>query len=86
MPRATADRAALRAIIAVARNRLDEAQRWSERALAADPDFAPAHIAASYVRQANGDLTGALRFAQDAVRIDALFEGRLTLSIGLRQN
>ncbi len=33
----------------------------------ADPNFAPAHVAASYVRQATGDLEGALTFARSAV-------------------
>lgn len=61
--------ASLLAIIAVARNRLDEAERWSAEALAADPQFAPAQVAASYVRQARGDLDGALEFALAAEKI-----------------
>jgi tetratricopeptide (TPR) repeat protein len=60
--------AALRAIIAVARNRVAEAEVWSARALQAEPGFAPAHVAASYVRQAAGDLEGALEFARAATR------------------
>lgn len=61
--------AALRTIIAVGRNRLDEAQRWAELALRADRKFAPAHVAASYERQANGDLEAALRFAIEAAAL-----------------
>lgn len=61
--------AALRTIIAVGRNRLSEAARWAERALHADPDYAPAHVAASYERQANGDLVAALKFAHEAARL-----------------
>ena len=61
--------AALRTIIAVGRNRLAEAEKWSELALKADPDFAPAYVAASYVRQAQGDLEGALDFAGKAAEI-----------------
>jgi tetratricopeptide (TPR) repeat protein len=55
---APAETAALRTIIAIARNRIDEAERWSAVALTANPDFAPAYVAASYVRQAVGDLNG----------------------------
>lgn len=58
--------AALLTIIAVARNRLDEAERWSAEALAADPNFASAHIAASYLAQAKGDLGTALAEARNA--------------------
>ena len=61
--------ASLRTIIAVGRNRLAEAEKWSELALEADPDFAPAYVAASYVRQAQGDLEGALDFAGKAAEI-----------------
>jgi tetratricopeptide (TPR) repeat protein len=62
--------ASLRTIIAIGRGRLTEAERWSKLALETDRNFAPAHVAASYVRQANGDLEGALRFAEAAVRLN----------------
>ena len=68
----SADRAsvaALRTIIAVSRNHIAEAKKWSKEALQADPRFAPAHIAASYVHQATGDLEGAISFARDAVSL-----------------
>ena len=61
--------AALRAIINVGRNRLAEAERWSEAAIKADPEFAPAYVAASYVRQAYGDLQGALELARKATEV-----------------
>lgn len=60
---------ALRAIISVGRNRLAEAERWSDAAIRANPDFAPGYVAASYVRQANGDLEGALDLARKAVEV-----------------
>jgi tetratricopeptide (TPR) repeat protein len=72
--------AALRTIIAVARNRIEEAERWSALALSADANFAPAYIAASYVRQAKGDLDGALEIALKAAKIspdDAYVTARL---------
>ena len=47
-----ASAASLRTIIAIGRNRIAEAETWSEAALLADPNFAPAHVAASYVSQA----------------------------------
>lgn len=61
--------AALRTIIAVGRNRLGEAQHWAEVALHSGQDYAPAHVAASYERQANGDLATALKFAEQAARL-----------------
>ncbi len=61
--------AALRTIIAISRNHIADAERWSGIALQADPEFAPASIAASYVHQAKGDLTGALEFAQSAAKV-----------------
>ena len=83
--------AALRAIIAVARNRIAEAERWSRLALEADPGFAPAHVAASYVRQAVGDLDGALDLAEAAAALapgDAYVLARLAelrMTIGDRR-
>ena len=71
---------ALRAIINVGRNRLPDAERWSDAAIKADPDFAPAYVAASYVRQAYGDLQGALdlaRKATEAAGSDAFALARL---------
>lgn len=62
--------ASLRAIIAIARNRLDEGRRWVAFALQADPTYAPAHVAASYLDQAVGDLNGALSDAQEAENLD----------------
>lgn len=56
--RAPAKSAALRTIIAIARNRIEEAEQFAALAIEANPDFAPAYIAASYVRQAVGDLEG----------------------------
>ncbi len=61
--------AALRTIIAVGRNRLDEARRWSVLALRSGRNASQSHIAASYERQANGDLTAAIDFAVEATRI-----------------
>jgi tetratricopeptide (TPR) repeat protein len=61
--------AALRTIIAVSRNRLAEAENWSQQALQSAPEFPPAHIAASYVQQASGDLHGALKAAETAERL-----------------
>lgn len=64
-----AETAALRSIIAISRNRISEAQHWSELALQVDPRSASAQVAASYVRQAVGDLDGALRFSQSAAEL-----------------
>jgi tetratricopeptide (TPR) repeat protein len=61
--------ASLRAVIAVSRNRLEEAQDWSAKALAENPDSAPAHIAHSYVLQAEGRLTEAVAAARKAADI-----------------
>jgi len=61
--------AALRAIIAISRNLIPEAERWAEAALQADPQSASAPIAMSYVRQATGDLDGALKFAEQAAEL-----------------
>jgi len=61
--------AALRTIIAIAQNRIEEAERWSAQALAARSDFAPGYVAASYVRQAQGDLDAALEFAVAAEKV-----------------
>ncbi|MFO0992052.1 MAG: FecR domain-containing protein [Hyphomicrobiales bacterium] len=61
--------AALRTIIAVSRNRLEEAKRMSNIALRAGPSFAPGYIAASYVDQAEGNLGEALDFAREAAAI-----------------
>lgn len=58
--------ASLQTIIAVSRNRLDEARDWSARALAENPNLAAAHIAKSYVLQAEGDLTEAVAAARTA--------------------
>lgn len=65
---APSETAALRTIVAVARNRIVEAEQWSAVALAADAEAAPANIAASYLRQAVGDLNAALAFALRAQR------------------
>lgn len=62
--------AALRTIIAISRNRIAEAERWSALALQTGADAAAALVAASYVRQATGDLEGALRFARSAAAAD----------------
>lgn len=72
--------AALRTIIAIGRNRLDEAEYWSALALTAGPTSAPAHIAESYVHQAKGELSAALTSARAAVAIapnDAYATARL---------
>jgi tetratricopeptide (TPR) repeat protein len=61
--------ASLQTIIAISRNRLSEAEKWSARALQANQNYGPAHIAASYVRQASGDLEGALEFARNGVKL-----------------
>ncbi|WP_119274872.1 FecR domain-containing protein [Taklimakanibacter deserti] len=62
--RATA--ASLRAVIAVSRNRIEEAEKWSAVALGENPDLAAAHIAQSYVLQATGQLTEAVDAARTA--------------------
>jgi tetratricopeptide (TPR) repeat protein len=66
---APAETAALRTIIAISRNRIPEAQHWSEAALQTDPQSASAQVAASYVRQAVGDLDGALKLARSAAEV-----------------
>lgn len=58
--------AALQTIIAVSRNRLEEAEHWASEALAANPNLAAAHIAQSYVLQAEGRLTEAVAAARTA--------------------
>jgi tetratricopeptide (TPR) repeat protein len=58
--------ASLQTIIAVSRNRLEEARGWSAKALDLNPDLAAAHIAQSYVLQAEGALTEAVAAAQRA--------------------
>ncbi len=71
---------ALQAIIAVARNRIDEAGRHARDAIAANPQFAPAYIASSYVRQAEGEMDAALDQASTAADIapaDAYVTARL---------
>jgi tetratricopeptide (TPR) repeat protein len=83
--------AALRTIIAVSRNRLAEAKRWSRLALQYGPNFATAHVAASYFQQASGDLRGALESAQTAAGLapnDAYVLARLAelqMTIGDRR-
>lgn len=59
----------LQTVIAVARNRIGEAERWSKLALSANPRFAPAYVAASYVRQATGELDEALVQASKAAEL-----------------
>jgi len=61
--------ASLQAIIAVSRNRLDEARDWSATALREDPNLAAAHIAQSYVLQADGQLTAAVAAAREAAAL-----------------
>lgn len=65
--RATAS--ALRAVIAVSRNRLDEARHWSDLALRQNPSLAAAHIAQSYVLQAEGRLNLAVAAARRAAEL-----------------
>jgi len=62
-----AARNALLAIIAVARNQRDAALRYSDAAVAAETDFAPAHVSRSYALQATGDLGEAVAAAERAV-------------------
>lgn len=64
-----ASAAALRAVIAVSRNRLDEAEKWSAAALSENPDLAAAHIAQSYVLQAKGQLSEAVDAARAAAAL-----------------
>jgi tetratricopeptide (TPR) repeat protein len=61
--------AALRAVVAVSRNRLDEARRWVDLALEAGPNEASSHIAASYLAQASGDVETALHSAEVAAEL-----------------
>jgi tetratricopeptide (TPR) repeat protein len=61
--------ASLQTIIAVARNRLDEAQHLSDVALAAGPDLAAPHIARSYLLQAQGRLTEAVAAARQGAAL-----------------
>lgn len=83
--------AALRTIIEIGRDRLAEAARFAALALAADPGSAQAQIAASYVRQSEGDLKAALAFAHAAERLapgDAYVLARLAelqLTVGDRR-
>lgn len=60
---------ALRAIIAVGRNRLTEAQHWASLALSSNPKSASAHIASSYVAQAKGNLQTALQYSRRAAEL-----------------
>lgn len=62
--------ASLRGVIAVARNRLEEAEHWTSVALAEGPDLAAAHIAKSYVLQAQGQLIAAVAAAREAARLE----------------
>ena len=61
---------ALRTIIAVANHKNDRALASGERAVAANPKSATAHIALSYARQAAFDLDGARESLETAVWLD----------------
>ncbi|MEM1344023.1 MAG: FecR domain-containing protein [Pseudomonadota bacterium] len=60
---------ALRAVIAVFRNRTAEAAALAERAVAADPGLGAAHVARSYALQAAGRIDEAARAAEIATEI-----------------
>lgn len=71
---------ALQAVMAVVANQADKALETANRAVAADPKAASAHIARSYARQARFDLDGARESLETAVKLepnDALGWARL---------
>jgi tetratricopeptide (TPR) repeat protein len=70
---------ALRSVVALARNRKDEALALADAAVAADGGAAAARMAQSYARQARFDLAGALEAADRAGELrpeDALVQAR----------
>jgi Tfp pilus assembly protein PilF len=59
----------LRAVIELVQNRKADARADAERAVAADPAAPEAHLALSWVQQAEFDLDGALTSARRAVEL-----------------
>ena len=78
----------LRAAVALVQNRKAEARADAERAVAADPAAPEAHLALSWVQQAEFDLDGALVSARRAVALDPddpqalIQESRLLFGMG----